>query len=115
MFESIRTGLQTVQRLDPSAAAVLQPGDHPEVATATLESLCNWSLKRPVRAIVPEYCGKGGHPVIIPPEVVALLLDAQCPAGLGEYWAEHPQLCHRVPVDDPAVVRDVDTMEDLAG
>jgi molybdenum cofactor cytidylyltransferase len=115
MFESIRAGLRAVHARDSTAAAVLQPGDHPEVATATLESLCNRSLKRPVRAIVPEYRGRGGHPVMIPPEVVALLLDAQCPAGLGEFWAKHPQLCHRVPVDDPAVVRDVDTREDLAG
>jgi molybdenum cofactor cytidylyltransferase len=93
---------------------VLQPGDHPEVARATLDSLCDGSLMRPVQAIIPEYHGRGGHPVVIPADIVALLVEADCPAGLGEFWLDHPELCHRLPVDDAGVVRDIDTVDDLA-
>jgi molybdenum cofactor cytidylyltransferase len=114
MFESIRAGLRAAQRLDARSAAVLQPGDHPEVARGTLESLCDWSRKRPMQAIIPEFGGRGGHPAIIPPPIVSLLVDADCQAGLGKFWVIHPELCHRVPVDDAAVVRDIDTADDLA-
>jgi molybdenum cofactor cytidylyltransferase len=93
---------------------VLQPGDHPEVAAATLTTLADWSLKRPVQAIVPEYRGRGGHPVLIPTAVAEILVAAECPTGLGDFWLANPDMCVRVPVEDPAIVRDIDTAEDLA-
>src|SRR3954468_6219768 len=37
MFDSIRAGLRRAQRLNPTAAILLQPGDHPEVALSTLD------------------------------------------------------------------------------
>jgi molybdenum cofactor cytidylyltransferase len=113
MFESIRAGLRKAQSLDPAAAVVLQPGDHPEVSRPTLEVLINYSLSLPSQAVMPEFGGRGGHPVVIPPGIIAVLVGANCPTGLGEYWAAHAELCHRVPVDDASVVRDVDTSDDL--
>jgi CTP:molybdopterin cytidylyltransferase MocA len=113
MYESIRCGLRFAQVIESSASVVLQPGDHPQVADSTLRTLTDWSLKRPDRAIIPQYGGAGGHPVLIPPNIVAQLLDASCPAGLGDFWTTHPELCHRVQVDDLSVLRDVDTPGDL--
>jgi molybdenum cofactor cytidylyltransferase len=113
MFESIRAGIGAARGIDPAAMVVLQPGDHPQVAASTLDALTNASHQRPVHAIIPQYGSSGGHPVLIPPEVAAIVLQAECPAGLGEFWIEHPELCHRVPVDDRGVVRDVDTLGDL--
>jgi molybdenum cofactor cytidylyltransferase len=113
MYESIRAGLHTAQSIDAAATVVLQPGDHPEVSAATLAALADWSLKRPAQAIIPEYGGRGGHPVFIPSLVVEILAAAECPTGLGEFWLAHPKLCFRMPVADAAVIRDVDTVEDL--
>jgi molybdenum cofactor cytidylyltransferase len=113
MFESIRAGMLTAREIDPNAIIVLQPGDHPSVAASTLDSLSNCSLKRPIQAIIPQYGDSGGHPVLIPPNVAATLLEATCPNGLGAFWSERAELCHRVPVDDPGVLRDVDTPGDL--
>jgi molybdenum cofactor cytidylyltransferase len=113
MFESIRTGLKAARRVDTKAYVVLQPGDHPEVSAATLELLQDRSLKRPVRALIPEYGGRGGHPVLIPPDLVAQLAQSECPDGLGQFWLDHPQLCERVSVNDAGVVRDIDTPADL--
>ena len=113
MFESICAGLRAAQGIDASATVVLQPGDQPEVATTTLSAVVEWSLKRPVRAIIPQFAGRGGHPVLIPPGIATLLLDRDCPTGLGQFWLDHPELCHRVRVNDPAVVRDIDTPSDL--
>jgi molybdenum cofactor cytidylyltransferase len=113
MYESIRAGLHAAHRIDPTATIVLQPGDHPEVSAPTLELLTDSSLQWPDRVIIPQHAGRGGHPVLIPPEVVAILIETDCPAGLGQFWLEHPELCHRVEVDDPSVLRDIDTPADL--
>jgi molybdenum cofactor cytidylyltransferase len=113
MFESIRAGLTIAQTIDPNALVVLQPGDHPEVSQTTLNTLTTRSLQRPAKAIIPEYVGRGGHPILIPPQVAARLLALNCPEGLGQFWADHPELCRRVPVDDPSILRDIDTPTDL--
>lgn len=113
MFDSVRAGLIAAQQLDPIAWIVLHPADHPEVAPATLATLVNWSLKRPVQAVIPEYASSGGHPVLIPPNVARLILESECPAGLGQFWLDHPELCRRIPVDDPSILRDIDTPADL--
>jgi molybdenum cofactor cytidylyltransferase len=113
MFASICAGLSVARELRPDATIVLQPGDHPEVSMATLDTLVNRLLPPAARAVMPEYHGRGGHPVLIPSEVVSLILDVDCPDGLGQFWTEHPHLCERLPVDDPTILRDVDTPDDL--
>lgn len=113
MFDSIRAGLRAAQHFDSTATVVLQPADHPEVALQTLLTLTDWSLQRPVQAIIPQHTARGGHPVLIPSKIVARLIDADCPNGLGQFWLDHPELCHRVTVDDPTVLRDIDTPTDL--
>jgi molybdenum cofactor cytidylyltransferase len=113
MFESIRAGLVAAHEIDPGTTIVMQPGDHPEVTAATLIALLAAADADSSRAITPEYQGRGGHPVLIPPAVIAGLLIAGCPDGLAAFWRDNPQLCHRVVVDDANVVRDVDTPEQL--
>lgn len=114
MFESIRAGLSVaVRELNPFAIVLLQPGDHPEVSPATLRALVRRAAPPTSTAIVPEYNGRGGHPVMIPPGIAELLLGADCPGGLGQFWSDHPELCERLPVEDPTILRDLDTPGDL--
>jgi molybdenum cofactor cytidylyltransferase len=113
MFESICVGLRTAQQLDQSARVVIQPGDHPEVAPTTLETLAKFSNALLGKAIIPVFRGRGGHPVFIPPEVAVRVLHAKCSQGLDKFWAAHPELSARITVHDPSVVRDVDTPADL--
>ncbi len=113
MFDSIRAGLVAAQAINPAATIVLQPGDHPDVSLATLHALANCSLPRAALAVIPEYDGRGGHPVLIPPAVAASLLETDCPDGLGQFWSDHPELCHRLPVDDSMILRDIDTPSDI--
>ena len=113
MFESIRSGLKSASAIDPTATIVLHPADHPEVAPATLQLLTEWSLQRPVNAIIPEHTSRGGHPILIPPPITTIIVSAQCPEGLGQFWLDHPELCERVPINDPAILHDIDTPADL--
>jgi len=109
MFESVRVGLQAARRLSSTSPVLLHLGDHPQVTGATLSSLFQEAEAHPGRAVLPEYRGRGGHPALIPPELIARLVSLDCPKGLRHFWAENPQLCVRFPVDDAGVVADVDT------
>lgn len=109
MFHSLCLGLQLAQQLDPDATVVLHLGDHPRVNPATLEQMIQAAQAHPRRAVFPEYDGKGGHPALIPPEVVAEILTASTSGGLRQFWRDRPELCLRLPVDDRTVIADVDT------
>lgn len=113
MSESICAGLRAAAAIDPQATVVLQPGDHPEVAENTLRALVSASLMKPTQAVIPQYRVQGGHPAFIPAAVVQAILSSPCPNGLKQFWADFPDLCRRLPVDDSAVIRDVDTPADL--
>jgi CTP:molybdopterin cytidylyltransferase MocA len=113
MFESVRAGLLAAQAIDPLATVVLQPGDHPAVAPAILVALAAESTARPARAVMPEFRGRGGHPVFLPPGVVREVLRRGCPAGLGQFWIARPDLCRRLPVSDESVILNVDTPDQL--
>lgn len=113
MFESIRVGIRRALSFDPDATIVLHPADHPQVSHATLLTLTDWSLKRPVEAIIPEYDDRGGHPVLIPHNIAVIISGAECPDGLGQFWIDHPKLCHRVSVKDSGILRNIDTPSDL--
>jgi molybdenum cofactor cytidylyltransferase len=115
MFESIRVGLCAALAVDSTATVVLQPGDQPEVERSTLDALTDWALKRPAQAVIPQVGERGGHPVLIPWPIAAILIDTECPTGLGAYWSQHSELSVRVPVNDYAALVDVDTPEDLNG
>jgi molybdenum cofactor cytidylyltransferase len=113
MIDSIRVGLRAAAEIDPEATVVLQPGDHPEVLAATLQTLTQLACARPDQAIIAEHHGRGGHPVLIPAGVVEVILASPCPGGLGQFWTDHPELCYRCHVDDASMLRDIDTPADL--
>jgi molybdenum cofactor cytidylyltransferase len=109
MFESIRAGLKEVQARDPAAAALVHPADHPEVDASTLQALVDALQVQQRRALMPEYHGRGGHPVLIPAPLIPEIVASEGHGGLRQYWVDHPERCLRIPVDDPAVVRNLNT------
>lgn len=113
MGESICVGLRMAAAIGARATVVLQPGDHPEVAERTLRTLISESLMSPAQAVIPQYDGRGGHPALIPAAVVQAILATSCPEGLKQFWADFPHLSRRLVVDDPSVIRDIDTLADL--
>jgi molybdenum cofactor cytidylyltransferase len=113
MFESIRAGLQTAQSIDEDATVVLQPGDQPHVLRTTLDALVEASRRHDTKAVIPQFGREGGHPGLIPPNISRLLIESDCPRGLADFWLKQPELCFRVPVNDSAVVKDIDTPDDL--
>jgi molybdenum cofactor cytidylyltransferase len=112
MLASVKAGLAAARSMHPTADVLLHLADHPEVKRDTLEILVRTSAEQPNRAVVPEFDGRGGHPVVIPAGLVSSILDFQAAGGLRQFWLDHAERCVRLPVDDPGVVLDVDTPSD---
>ncbi len=108
MIDSVRAGLLAARAIDHDADVLLQPADHPDVAPGTLEALLA-DRRDDDTAVIPAYDGRGGHPVLIPSGLFGDILAYDGPGGVRQFWRDHPDRCRRLPVDDPAVVHDLDT------
>jgi molybdenum cofactor cytidylyltransferase len=114
-FSSLQIGLQEVLNHGRDAALVTLV-DRPPAEAATIENLRVAFMDAPshVWAVVPEYDGKHGHPVLFAREMIHRILRA--PAGSTARDVEHEQQQHiqYVPVSDPFVTANIDTPQDYA-
>ena len=66
------------------------------------------------RAVVkPSYQNKAGHPVVIPSTMAAIVPDTDIVGGLAKLIADSGLPVAAVAVDDPAVLKNINTMDDL--
>jgi len=111
MFTSVLAGLRAVPA---GEAALLQPGDSPLVQPATWLRLIERAEAGPAPAVLIPVCdGKKGHPVLLPPGVVAALTGYHGDGRSGtlkEALACYPQAF--VEIDDQGVLVDLDTPDD---
>jgi molybdenum cofactor cytidylyltransferase len=112
MLTSVKAGLVAARSIHPTADVLLHLADHPEANRETIELLVRTSAEQPDRAVMPEFEGRGGHPVVIPAGLVSNILDFQAAGGLRQYWLDHADRCVRLAVDDRGVALDVDTPAD---
>ncbi len=110
-FSSLQVGLQEVLSRGRDAAMVTLV-DRPPAAPATIHRLRNEFLHSPAWAVIPEYGGRHGHPIVIGREMIEVFLKAS-PAATARQ-VEHAQQEHieYLAVDDSAVVANVDTPEE---
>ena len=113
-FSSLQTGLQEVLNRGRDSAIVTLV-DRPPCSADTLRHLCSvfHDVYEEGRwAVVPEYDGKHGHPIVIGREMIEAFLKA--PANSTARDVEHSVQAHihYAPVTDAFVVTNVDTPED---
>jgi molybdenum cofactor cytidylyltransferase len=114
-FSSLQIGLHEVLNRGRDAAIVTLV-DRPPASPATLQILCDAfaSLVHDKWAIVPEYRGQHGHPVLLAREMIEAFLRAAPTANARDIEHQNQQHIEYVAVDDPAVTLNVDTPEDYA-
>ena len=112
-FSSLRAGLAAVPA---GSHAMVLTVDRPHVRPETLRALLQAAERQPRAVLQPSLEGRRGHPVLLPPDVVAQVL-AWPPEGTLRDVLRAPDLAgprRTVPTDDPAVLDNVDRPEDLA-
>ena len=110
MMTSIYTAIHTLQ---PHKGYLIIPVDHPYVNTETYQKLADAFLKNPERVIRPIYKGKAGHPIIMPDSIAPQIPNADFPGGLKYFLIRAKAQCFDVEVDDPGILRNINTPEDL--
>jgi len=115
-FSSLQVGLQEVLNRGRDAAIVTLV-DRPPVAGATLDFLHHAfeiAYEQEKWAVVPEYAGKHGHPIFIGREMITAFLTADPTSTARDVEHANQQHIQYVPVDDPFVSMNVDTLADYA-
>jgi molybdenum cofactor cytidylyltransferase len=108
MLESIRLGLREIS--SGVAAVFIWPADHPAVSTGTIQLLA--SCADPARALIPSWRSRRGHPALVGRQLLPAIAEIPPGEGLRHLWRTNSQAVIEIAVEDPGVVRNVDTPED---
>ena len=110
---SLRAGLKAIQAVAPTGALVW-PVDLPHVRVDTVERLLDVSRRNNPFAAVPRFGSRRGHPIIWASSAFAELEKSEGATkdGARSVVHAHEAEIKEVPVDDPAVIDDLNTPED---
>lgn len=108
-LSSLRLGLELLP--ETASAAIVHPVDHPLVSSATIGLLLEGHRQRPAHILVPEFGGEAGHPTLFPRQVFAELREGPLEGGARRVVEARPERVFRVQVDDPGILRNIDTPE----
>jgi len=115
-FSSLQCGLRQVLNRGRDAAMITLV-DRPPVKSFTLEKLraeFDSALRNGKWAVVPEYGGRHGHPILIGREMIEAFLKAPATASARDIQRQHQEKVQYVSVDDPDVTSNLNTPEDYA-
>ena len=109
MGASIASGLKTL--LPETKAALIALTDQPAVPPDVIEAIMlEW--KSGETLVVPEFRGRGGHPVLVDLRFREELLNLDSSGGLRSFLETHHEQVRRLPVNAPFIARDMDTWDD---
>jgi molybdenum cofactor cytidylyltransferase len=115
-FSSLRVGLQEVLNRGRDAAMITLV-DRPPVRMETLETLeaaFEQAIAKRKWAVIPEYHGKHGHPILAAREMMEAFLRAPEASSARDVEHAHQSEIEYVPIDDPLVAVNVDTPDQYA-
>jgi molybdenum cofactor cytidylyltransferase len=110
MNVSIARGIEKIP--DETEALFVALSDHPAVSPEVIRLLIAERRQKGARLVVPEYEGRGGHPVLVDGSFREELLRLDAQRGLRALFNAHREEVLRVRVASPYVARDMDTWED---
>ncbi len=112
MSSSIREGLRAVAASSRGFLIVL--GDQPMVATATMDALIDrWSATGG-KIVIPTFHGTRGNPVLLDRSLSSAVETIMGDLGCRAIFPDHEGEILEVAVEDPGILIDVDTEEQVA-
>jgi molybdenum cofactor cytidylyltransferase len=113
-FSSLQVGLAEVLKQGRDAAMVTLV-DRPPARAATLTMLhakFEDAAQRRKWAVIPEYRGTHGHPILVGREMISAFLEAEVTSTARDIEHRNQQHIEYVPVDDQFVALNIDTPSD---
>lgn len=110
MISSVQIGLKETVNSD---GVVIIPVDHPFVSTDTVKLLIESFCINPESLIKPVFNSVSGHPIIIPPELSKKILSSGINKTLDVVIRESFVKKIGINTDDPGVIKNINTPEDL--
>jgi molybdenum cofactor cytidylyltransferase len=111
LSSSLQAGLRAL--LPAADAALIVLADQPFVTSRTLDILVDEYDRRRPQVVVPTYRGVRGNPVLVDRALFDEMMEIRGDVGCRAIFGDHAQAIVKVAVDDPGIVSDIDTMEDL--
>ncbi len=113
MSTSLKAGLAAVP--EAAAGALILLGDMPHVTPAIIDRLIGAFAARPgAKAAAPMVAGRRGNPILIGRALFPAVMALEGDVGARQLLAAAGDDVVEVPIDDAAVLTDVDTPEALA-
>lgn len=112
MGHSIAFGAARILERLGERALVLALGDMPRVAPQTIAMLITRLGNDPLAIVAPTFKDQRGHPVVFGASHLPALAGLSGDRGAFPILQAHPPLL--IAVDDPGVLQDIDTPNDLA-
>ena len=113
MGTSLRSGLAAVSA--GAAAALIVLADQPGVSSETLNRLIAGHQEHKPQVIIPMYQGFRGNPVLLDRSVFAEVQALKGDVGCRAIFGDHTENILKLPVDDPGILLDIDSRDDLDG
>ncbi len=110
MSSSVRAGLRAVR--PESQAALLVLADQPRLTPNVIRALVVRYQVTGAHIVAPFYRGQRGNPVLFDRALFAELLQVKGDQGGRLLLARHQEQLERVEIEDPAVLMDIDTLQE---
>ncbi|HZH32393.1 MAG TPA: nucleotidyltransferase family protein [Pyrinomonadaceae bacterium] len=95
-----------------AGAVLIALADHPAAAAVEILEVIAAHRRTGARVVVPQWRGRGGHPVLVSLALRESLLTLDADGGLRALFERQAAEVLRLPVASPFVARDMDTWED---
>src|SRR5687767_15235058 len=109
MSDSIACGLSTLP--SEAKATLIALTDQPSIPSEVIRAIIGqWMSGK--KLVIPEFNGRGGHPVLVDLGFRGELLKLDPSSGLRSFFQAHSDQVLRLPVNSPFIARDMDTWDD---